>query len=47
MIRRQFAALVLLFALVVPYVALAQQQPANNSLRSIQTIQSQRFAMKV
>src|SRR5688572_18721755 len=29
MIRRQFAVLVLLFALVAPYAALAQQQPAN------------------
>ena len=29
MIRRQFAALVLLLALVSPYAALAQQQPAN------------------
>ena len=29
MIRRQFAALVLLLALIAPYAALAQQQPAN------------------
>ncbi|MFY9619418.1 MAG: M20/M25/M40 family metallo-hydrolase [Pyrinomonadaceae bacterium] len=29
MIRRQFAVLVLLFALFAPYAALAQQQPAN------------------
>ena len=29
MIRRQFAALILLFALVAPYAALAQQPPAN------------------
>ena len=47
MIRRQFAVLVLLFALVAPYAALAHSNRPTNSPRSIQTIQSQRFAMKV